>query len=564
MLENDGSILVFGGWMITQSEISSDALIQELEQWIQAKEGEHFEFKEAKYTFHFGDLLKYCCALSNEGGGKMILGVTNKRPRKIVSSNAFPQPEDTRRTLMEKLHLGIDFEVIQHPHGRVLVFEIPSRPVGSAIRYDGVYWSREGDSLVSMSEDRLRNIFAEAGHDFSADICRGATIQDLDPQAIEEFRRRWIEKSKNHGLVSLSQKQLLCDAEVALDGGITYAALVLFGTRQALGRYLGQSEVVFEYRSSDASGPAQQRQEYRQGFFSFYDELWNTINLRNDLQHYQDGLFILDILTFAERSVREAILNAVSHRDYQLGGNVFVRQFSRRLVIESPGGLPVGITLDNVLDRQSPRNRRIADVFAKCGLVERSGQGMNLMFEQSIQQGKLKPDFAGTDVYNVVLTLHGEVQDARFVQFLEKIGSEKTAFFGTHDLLLLDLIRREEIVPPVLQPRLRNLVDLGIVESIGRGRGTRYFLSRRYYSLTGNSGVYTRKRGLDRNTNKVLLLKHIQDNRSEGCPLEELGQVLPGLSRSYIQSLLRELREDGSITLLGQKRWSRWYPTGDL
>lgn len=535
-------------------------LTQELEQWIRAKEGEHFEFKEAKHTFHFGDLLKYCCALSNEGGGKMILGVTNKRPRKIVGSNAFPQPEDTRRTLMEKLHLGIDFEVIQHPHGRVLVFEIPSRPVGSAIRYDGVYWSREGDSLVSMSEDRLRNIFAEAGHDFSADICRGATIQDLDSQAVGEFRRRWIEKSKNHGLVSLSQKQLLCDAEVGLDGGITYAALVLFGTRQALGRYLGQSEVVFEYRSSDASGPAQQRQEYRQGFFSFYDELWNTINLRNDLQHYQDGLFILDIPTFAERSVREAILNAVSHRDYQLGGNVFVRQFSRRLVIESPGGFPVGITLDNVLDRQSPRNRRIADVFAKCGLVERSGQGMNLMFEQSIQQGKLKPDFAGTDAYNVVLTLHGEVLDAGFLQFIEKIGLEKSKSFGTHDFLVLDLVHRDEPVPPTLQSRLRNLIDLGVIESIGRGKGTRYMLSRRYYATIQRKGTYTRRRGLDRETNKQLLLKHIKDNAQEGSRMDDFRQVLPGHSRSQIQVLLRELKKNAKVFSVGRTRSALWYP----
>ena len=143
--------------------------------------------------------------------------------------------------------------------------------------------------------------------------------------------------------------------------------------------------------------PAQQRVELRQGFFSFYDELWNLINLRNDIQHFQSGLFVLDIPTFSERVVREAVLNAVSHRDYQLSGSVFIRQDPRRLVLESPGGFPVGITEHNILDRQLPRNRRIADIFAKCGLVERSGQGMNLMFELSIQESKPTPDFAGTD-----------------------------------------------------------------------------------------------------------------------------------------------------------------------
>ena len=102
-------------------------------------------------------------------------------------------------------------------------------------------------------------------------------MDDLDTAAIEEFRKRWINKSGNQGLTTLSREQLLNDAEALVDGSLTYAALILFGTRKALGRHLAQAEVIFEYRSSDASGPAQQRKEFRQGFFSFYDELWKLI-----------------------------------------------------------------------------------------------------------------------------------------------------------------------------------------------------------------------------------------------------------------------------------------------
>ena len=119
--------------------------------------------------------------------------------------------------------------------------------------------------------------------------------------------------------------------------------------------------MIFEYRSTEASGAAQQREEFRAGFFSFYDRLWELINLRNNKQHYQDGMFVLDVPTFDERVVREAILNAVSHRDYQLGGSIFIRQYPHRLVVDSPGGFPPDITLDNILDRQSPRNRSAAD-----------------------------------------------------------------------------------------------------------------------------------------------------------------------------------------------------------
>jgi len=257
--------------------------------------------------------------------------------------------------------------------------------------------------------------------------------------------------------------------------------------------------------------------------------------------------------------VREAILNAISHRDYQLGGSVFVRQYPRRLVVESPGGFPPGITTDNILDRQVPRNRRIAEAFARCGLVERAGQGMNLMFEESIRQGKLVPGFTGSDQYQVVLTLHGQVQDPRFVRFLEQVGRETQASFDVHDFVLLDHIHREEPIPAGLQSRLRRLADLGVVETIGRGRGTRYLLARRFYSAGGERGLYTRRRGLDREQNKALLFQHLQDAFPDGCAMAELQQVLPALGRRAIQVLLDELRGEGRIRVEGKTRGARWF-----
>src|SRR5260370_28206127 len=165
---------------------------QQLQEGLNAPEGEHFEFKEAKNNFHFEELTKYWAALANEGGGKVLLGVTDKRPRQIVGSQAFLQPERNCQGLNDRLRLRISFDEIHDPAGRVLVFHIPSRPVGTPIQHDGKFWMRDNDSLVEMSTDRLRAVFAEAGHDFSADVCQGAALTDLDTTAIQEFRRRWI------------------------------------------------------------------------------------------------------------------------------------------------------------------------------------------------------------------------------------------------------------------------------------------------------------------------------------------------------------------------------------
>lgn len=358
----------------------------------------------------------------------------------------------------------------------------------------------------------------------------------------------------------MSDEQLLTDAELILNGDILYAALILFGTPQALGRYLPQSEIVFEYRSSYASGPATQRENFRQGFFLFQEELWQKIDLRNDRQHFQNGFFILDVPTFNEIVVREAMLNAVSHRDYRLSGSVFVIQYPRRLTIVSPGGFPPGINTDNILWRQSPRNRRVAEALDRCGLVERAGQGMNRMFEECIKESKAIPSFSGTDDFQVSITVEGEVKDPQFLRFLEAIGRERLASFDTRDFLVLDCIHQERPIPDELREQRYRLVEQGVIERIGRGRATRYILSRSFYDFLSQKGVYTRKKGLDRETNKMLLLKHIQDNSMVGCQLQELMQVLPALSKDTIQTLIRELKAAGHIHHVGRTKAARWYP----
>jgi ATP-dependent DNA helicase RecG len=535
-------------------------LLKQLAGWMNSGEDEHLEFKEAQNQYDSEKLVRYCAALANEGGGRIILGVTDQKPRQVVGTRAFPNLEKAKTSLMERLPLRIEADEIAHPQGRVLVFQVPSRPLGYPIAHRGAYWMRRGQEMVPMTPDLLQRIFAETGPDFSAEICPQAALADLEPEAMQNFRQRWIRKAENPALAHLTLDQLLIDAELLVDGGLTYAALILFGTRRALGKFLGQAEVIFEYRSQEASIPCQQREEYRLGFFGFMDDLWQKINTRNDRQHFADGLFMWDIPTFNEMVVREAVLNGMAHRDYRLGASVFVRQFPRKLEIVSPGGFPPGITPENILWKQSPRNRRIAEALSRCGLVERSGQGVNRMFEECIKESKPWPDFSGSDDYQVVVTLQGEVQDPRFLRFLEKVGKERLASFATKDFLILDLIHREMPIPPDLRPRLLRLADHGVVEKVGRGKGVRYVLARQFYAFLGQKGVYTRKRGLDRETNKMLLLKHIRDNQKEGSRLQELRQVLPALSRGQMRGLLKELQKEGLIHHTGATRAALWFP----
>lgn len=104
-------------------------------------------------------------------------------------------PERTRMGLIEKLKVNVDFQIFDYEGKRVLAFDVKSRPIGLPVQYDGVAWIYEGDTLKPMSEDMRRSIYEETGGDFSGTICAGATIDDLDETAIENFRTKWIEKS---------------------------------------------------------------------------------------------------------------------------------------------------------------------------------------------------------------------------------------------------------------------------------------------------------------------------------------------------------------------------------
>lgn len=182
------------------------------------------------------------------------------------------------------------------------------------------------------------------------------------------------------------------------------------------------------------------------------------------------------------------------------------------------------------------------------------------MFEESIKEGKPKPDFTGTDDYQVEVSLRGEIQNPAFVGFLQKIGSERLATFGTRDILILDAVQREEPLPDDLKDRLPHLLDEGIIERIGRARGVRFILSRKFHSFLGQHGAYTRRKGLDRETNKALLCKHIEENREAGSAFRDLEQVLPALSRNQVQKLLQELKAQGRIRLTGLRKGGRWFP----
>ncbi|MDD5773996.1 MAG: putative DNA binding domain-containing protein [bacterium] len=528
--------------------------IEEFNKWLERPEGLHLEFKEAKAEWSDKHAIEdYCAALSNEGGGKLIFGVRNNGD--VVGTNAFSGTYNKlSNDLMVKIGIRIDVEELKHPDGRVLIFHVSNHYIGKPIKHKGIYWMRAGESLTAMDEKTLSNKLNEANPDFSCQIVKDLGVSDLEETALENFKRLWAKKAQREDYLSFTNDKMLRAIGLLSDSGLNYASLILFGKKSKIDQFLACSEIIFEWRQDPRKTPYDFRINWREPFFKIYDLVWETINVRNLRFPFQEGLFQREVYAFSEKPIREALLNAVTHRDYTLNSqSIFIMASPEEFVIESPGGFPAGITLDNVLFKKAWRNRCIAETFEKAGLVERSGQGMDDIFGNTIREGKGMPDLS-EDSFSVKLKIPAQVKDKNFILFLEKVAKEKQFPLSFEEIYELEKIRENKKFGNL---KFKNkFLELGIIEQVGRTSGARYILSHKYYVFEGKIGKHTRLTGIPREKEKEFILKHLEKN--EKGFMKDFKDIFPELKMMDISNLLQELKATRIIEHVGSSRNGYW------
>jgi len=416
------------------------------------------EFKEARKNYPFAGgkhsdpaerrrcVLGYVVALANEGGGRLVLGMADKLPHEVVGTN-FAEGEigDLEDEIYKRLLIRVKTEELYEAKKRVLVINIPPRPIGKLLKFEGVALMRTGESLRDMSDQEIFKILSEQEPDFSAKICVGLTIEELDKQAIQILKQKYAEKQNNKSFLTLPDDQVLSDLELLQDGKLNYAALIMLGKKASIKKYLPQCNIVIEYRLNHSMIPYTARAEYQEPLFIGIDKVWSYINqpASNPLLHISEGPYIYDVPSFNEEVIREAVLNAVAHRSYQIQSDIVIKQYPDEITISNAGGFPIGVDVNNILTVNSiPRSKRLTEILQKTGLVERSGQGVDKMFYHCIMESKPLPDYSKTDAYQVNLTFKAEIQDKAFLFFIREVQSSRDDKLNVLDLLTLDKIRR--------------------------------------------------------------------------------------------------------------------------
>jgi ATP-dependent DNA helicase RecG len=369
---------------------------EDIDLWrLSPREHQRLEFKEAKAQFDSRKLLEYCVALANEGGGHLVLGVGDEPPRPVVGTRAFADLGALAEQLLQTIGFRVDVEEVLHPHGRVLVFHIPSRPRGTAYHLGGRYLMRSGEALVAMSEDQLRRIFAEGGSDWLEEHSkRGLTAQQivnlLDTQAFFELLRLPY-PTERAGVIDRLLRERLVEARGGAYAIRRLGALLLAKGLDDFPDLARRAPRVVVYTGTSKLA-TRLDESWARGYAVGFQDLIRFVVAQLPQNEAIEGGLRKEVKLVPEIVIRELVANALIHQDLGMGGaSVMVEVFSNRVEITSPGE-PV-VPVERFIDGYQSRNERLADLMRRMGICEEKSSGIDKVIHAVEGYQLPAPDF---------------------------------------------------------------------------------------------------------------------------------------------------------------------------
>lgn len=433
------------------------------------------------------ELARHAIGLANARGGTIYIGAESHDPgvsdelHPLMLTHAIFELSDGRLQVQVYTHRRIS-------GGKAMSVKVARGHYVLATQ-NGEVITWNGEALVPLPGDRSAPL---PDVDPTATVLPTATLGDIDPYAVVRLREL-LERSGGDasGLARLPDVDFMQSLGLMVVQGGTIrpnlAGILLAGTKTALRRYAPQSEVCFFYHTQDDI-EFSYREDILRPIPDLLARLVDHIQARNSLTPVQVGLFRIEVWDQHQDVYREALLNAITHRNYLLNDVVHVHLYPSRLDIMNPGSFAGGITPSNILRHQPKRrNPLLAQVLAKLGLIEQAGVGVDKMFSLMLRHGKEPPEYT-TYSDAVQITLHSLGFNAEFVSFVAQKQEEKLTI-SLDMLIVLSVLAREgestrQTLAHALQlpeertPRLlRQMEEMGFVARVGTGRNLQYVLS---------------------------------------------------------------------------------------
>lgn len=537
------------------------------------------EFKgEGRKPLGDRELALVCVCLANGAGGTLLVGVekdgsiTGAKPRHGDRTD----PDKLRALVRNMTMPALEVEVVLHHVAGNTVIEVRVPKAESITSHsDGTCQRRildnDGPACAPYYPHEHGGGSLRLGaEDLSAQPCPASQWGDLDPLQFERARNTITARTGDRSLLTLG------DADLAKAIGAmetvgeklvpTFTGLLLLGREEALRRHIPTHEAAFQVLA--AGGDVRMNDFFRKPLVELAELFEERFKARNQEREVQVGMVRLPIPDYSFPAFREALLNALFHRDYRRNECVYVQWHPDQLRITSPGGFPEGVTTRNLLTHEpKPRNRRLYEAGKRLGLVEQTGRGVDKVYAGQIRYGRPVPDYSASDATGVRLVIQGGSESQAFAAFIfqreRNTGKPITIgeMIGLNRLFHQRQLTATELAVDIHEGLdktngvLERLVEEGLAEPRDGNRGRVYQFTVAVYKQLGKPLAHARVKGLDGKAREKAVLDYVAQHRRI---VREKVMELTGLAGRSATSLLDRLVKRGALIAYGDRR-GRYY-----
>jgi ATP-dependent DNA helicase RecG len=547
-----------------------DTSDQEIEDLLQAGESLTLEFKSDRKRLPDSDLVATIVSLANTEGGALLLGVEDdgtatglhEEHQSVTGLPALianrTNPSLSVRVQKQSTQ-GVSIARISVPKSRQLVSTSDGLLVRRRLKLDG-----KPEAVPFYPHEFIQRQSSLGLVDPSAMVIEALSAEQLDPLQRHRLREAIRKYGGEQSLLALADEELegalgLCKETLGVRRP-TVAGLLLLGKESQLRDHLPAYEVAFQVLDGT---DVKVNEFFRKPMLETFEAVELLFKARVEEEEIQVGLFRVPVPNYDRRAFREAVVNALVHRDFNRLGAVHIRLDASGLTISNPGGFVEGVNLRNLLvaDPRS-RNPLLADAVKRIGLAERTGRGVDRIFEGMLRYGRPAPDYSLSDDFTVSVSLANAAADLDFLKLVVE-QEEKLGALPIDSLIILSRLREErrlttaDLAPSVQKPEanvratLERLVEAGLLEPHGAGRGRTYTLSARLYLKAGKKAEYVRQVGFDPIQQEQMVLSYIDKH---GSIKRAETMDLCHLTKDQASKLLNKMAKEGRLEMRGERR----------
>lgn len=518
------------------------------------------------------DLAGDCVAFANASGGCIDIGIEDESsmpmPEQKVSTEQVSKLQKMIPNLTANVAIAVS-KVTAENGGELIRIQIFSSRQNVAATSDGRYFLRVADeSRGLMPEDLSRLMSDKSAFVWEAHPHRQIPIHKVDQAKLKSFVDTIRSSNRVGENVKLkTNDELLEHYLMAQDGCLTNLGILWVGLRNDRAvlryapivqfiRYDEQGQKVFKRTWDDYSLNPQE----------LIEAIWREVPDWQDSYEFPDGLFRKNIPHFDEVVVRELLANALVHRPYTQGGDIFINLYPDRLEVHNPGLLPLGVTAANILHTTKKRNDHLAQVFYDLRLMEREGSGFDKMYEVLLSSGRPGPLVVEGDD-RVTVTIARRVAHPAVIDLIDK--ADKAYQLQPRERIALGLIAQHESITALqlckalsiknadlLKPWLGRLEDLDIVMTKGRTKGMTYCVNPAVLRANDFKGK-TSLKGIERHRLRELIVSDLQIY-GMGKRGEIHGRIGKEVPERQLRSELADMVTDKVLSAVGERGGRRY------